>query len=573
MRNFPSSRPPIMGVTHMVCAGHYLAAAAGYRILEEGGNAVDAGVAAGIAINVVLPENTNFAGVAPIMVYLAESGSVVTISGLGGWPKAASADYFRRFCNGQIPPGIRRAVGSGAPDAWLSALSLYGTLGLEAVLTPALELAREGYPLSAVVRDEMIESEALSDWPENAAVFRPGGTVPALGERLVQSDLAETFQRLIDVERAQTHLGREAAIRAARDEFYRGDIAREMVRFSESRDGLLTYEDLSRFAVGHEAPVTGRFRDTTIYSCGPWCQGPVVPQALQMLEDDDLETLGHNSPDYTHLLSQTLDLCFSDRDRFYGDPQFVDVPMERLFDVEYTRLRRTGIDMDRAFTEMPSHGLAELGVRRTQAVASPSASTLDDIDTSYTCVVDRWGNGFSATPSDSNLRNPLVPGLGFSLSGRGTQSWLEPDHASCVAPGKRPRLTPNPAMVLRGDKLLMPFGCPGGEAQCQAMVQTFLNIMQFGMNPQEAIEQPRFCTWNFPNSFWPHEYLPGSLHLEGRFPQETADALASKGRDVKRVGDWEAMNMGVMSAIVVDPISGVLSGGADPRRETYAIGR
>ena len=573
MSNFSTSRPPIMGVTHMVCAGHYLAAAAGYRILEEGGNAVDAGVAAGIAINVVLPENTNFAGVAPIMVYLAESSSVVTISGLGRWPKTANIDYFQRFCNGEIPTGIRRAVVPAAPDAWLSALSLYGTLPLEAVLTPALELAREGYPLSAVVRDEMIESESSSDWPANQAVFRPTGSVPGLGERLVQDDLANTFQRLIDVERAHLHLGREQAIRAARDEFYRGDIAREMIRFSESQDGLLSYNDLAGFEVGHEAPVTGSYRDTTIYSCGPWCQGPVVPQALQMLEDDDLAALGHNSPDYVHLTAQTLDLCFADRDRFYGDPGFVDVPMERLLDPSYTRARRASIEMDRAFTEMPLHGLTDLGLRETRARAGSNEPGAHDIDTSYTCVVDRWGNAFSATPSDSNLRNPLVPGLGFSLSGRGTQSWLEPDHASCVAPGKRPRLTPNPAMVLRGDQLLMPFGCPGGDAQCQAMVQTFLNIVAFGMNPQEAIEQPRFCTWNFPNSFWPHEYLPGSLHLEGRFSSETAKVLAQKGRDVKRVGAWEAMDMGVMSAITIDPASGVLSGGADPRRETYAIGR
>ena len=246
--------------------------------------------------------------------------------------------------------------------------------------------------------------------------------------------------------------------------------------------------------------------------------------------------------------------------------------MEQLLDGDYTRARRAGIDMKRAFTEMPGHGLTELGVRSPHSTGVSSDSSEHDVDTSYTCVVDRWGNAFSATPSDSNLRNPVVPGFGFSLSGRGTQSWLEPGHASCVAAGKRPRLTPNPAMAFRGGKLLMPFGCPGGDAQCQAMVQTFLNIVEFGMNPQEAIEQPRFCSWNFPNSFWPHEYFPGVLHLEGRFSRETGEALALRGRDVRWVGDWEVMEMGVMSVITVGE-SGVLSGGADPRRETYAIGR
>ena len=389
----------------------------------------------------------------------------------------------------------------------------------------------------------------------------------------MQTDLAATFQRLIDVERAHAHLGREGAIRAARDEFYRGDIAREMVRFSDTEGGLLTYEDLGRFEVGHEAPVSGVFRDCTIFSCGPWCQGPVVPQALQMLQDDDLRTLGHNRPEYVHLIAQTLDLCFADRDRFYGDPDFVDVPIEQLLAPDYTRERRAVIEMDRGFTEMPSHGLIERGMTRKQPAAASQPDPAAETDTSYTCVVDRWGNAFSATPSDSNLRNPLVPGLGFSLSGRGSQSWLDPGHASCVGPGRRPRLTPNPAIAFRDGKLLMPFGCPGGDAQCQAMVQTFLNIVVFGMNPQVAIEQPRFCTWNFPNSFWPHEYLPGALHLEGRFPEETAQTLSNKDRVVKRVADWETMAMGVMSAITVDPVSGVLSGGADPRRETYAIGR
>ena len=571
MTEFRTHRPPIMGITHMVCAGHYLAATAGYRILEEGGNAVDAGVAAGIAINVVLPENTNFAGVAPIIIYLADSDSVVTISGLGRWPKRASVEFFQRYCNGEIPTGIRRAVVPAAPDAWLTALARYGTQTLEAVITPSLELARDGFPLSAVVRDDMIAPEAQMAWPANLDIFMPGGKVPAVGERLVQSALADTFQRLIDVEKANTHLGRKGAIRAARDEFYQGEIGREMARFSEEEGGLLTFEDLGAFEVGHEPPVKGRFRDNTIYSCGPWCQGPVVPQTLQILANDDLKSLGHNSVDYIHLVSQALNLSFADRERFYGDPDFIDVPIEALLSPDYTNSRRSGINMTQAFVEMAPHGLSETYGIRTPPPAS--ASSMGEPDTSYTCVVDRWGNAFSATPSDSNTRNPVVPTLGFSLSSRGQQSWLDPEHASRVEPGWRPRLTPNPAIAFRQGKLFMPFGCPGGDAQCQAMVQTFLNIVEFGMNPQEAIEQPRFCSWNFPDSFWPHDYFPGRLHLESRLPEETANALSQRGHDVRRVADWEPMDMGVMSAIVVDSESGVLSGGADPRRDTYAIGR
>ena len=557
-----------MGITHMVSAGHYLSAAAGYRILEDGGNAIDAGVASGIA-------NTNFGGVAPIMIYLAETESIVTISGLGRWPKRASIDYFVRQCNGEIPGDIRRAVVPGAPDAWLTALERFGTMTLEQVLTPSVELARDGYPLSAVVQAEMAADAANNAFaPENHDIFMPGGTLPAVGQRLVQADLATTFERLIAVERGNAHRGREAAIRAARDFFYKGEIAEQMVAFSHEQGGLMEAEDLAEFSVRIEPSVSGRYREYTIHSCGPWCQGPVVPQTLQLLENDDLGALGHNSANYVHLLSQALNLCFADRDRFYGDPDFVDVPMERLMSHDYAQSRRTLIDMQRAFPEMPPSG-------DPHQVSGPSGGGADTIesagrpesDTSYTCVVDAWGNAFSATPSDSNTRAPIVPGLGISMSGRGTQSWLDPGHASCLAPGKRPRLTPNPAIALRDGKLWMPFGCPGGDAQCQAMVQTFLNIVVFGMDPQEAIEQPRFTSWNFPDSFWPHTYQPGRLELEGRFDAAIARELARRGHDIGNAADWEVMNMGVMSAIVVDAAAGTLSAGADPRRDAYAIGR
>ncbi len=575
MEAFHSYRPPVMGTTHMVCAGHYLAAAAGYRILEQGGNAVDAGVAAGIAINVTIPENTNFGGVAPIMIYLAESDSVVTISGLGRWPRAASIDYFRQNWDNDLPRGILRAVVPSAPDAWLTAIERYGSMSLEQVIIPALELARDGFPLSSVVRNQMVEEFATeSVWPSNQRIFMPDGQVPAVGEKLVQSALSHTFERLIEAERAHKGGSRSESIRAARDYFYKGELAREMARFSEEQGGLLRYEDLHDFSVGHEAPVKGSFRNFEIYTCGPWCQGPVVAQVLQMLEHDDLKQLRHNSSDYIHLVSQALNLSFSDREHYFGDPEFVDVPIERLLSAAYTRERRKRIDMRHAFGELPPPGLTtgEVEIHGAKLESSERAGSART-DTSYTCAVDRWGNAFSATPSDPNTSNPIIPELGFSLSCRGYQNWLDPAHASSLQPRKRPRLTPNPAIAFKHGKLFMPFGCPGGDAQCQAMVQTFLNIVEFGMNPQVAVEQPRFASWNFPDSFWPHEYLPGRLNLEGRIRADVAKDLEQRGHDIRVVDDWETMDMGVMSAITVDPDSGVLSGGADPRRDTYAIGR
>ena len=581
-RGVDSYRPAIMGVTHAVSAGHYLAAAAGYRILEEGGNAVDAGVASGIAINVTLPNAATFGGVAPIVIYEAKSDSVVTISGLGRWPRAASIDYFNRHAGGEIPLGILRCVTPGAPDAWLTALQQYGTMTFEQVVTPALELAEKGFPISATVQSTMGTSDetalgSLGMWPSTADVFMPKGRRPEVGEPVVQSDLARTFKRMIEAERGGASGGREAGIRAARDLFYKGEIAEEMARFSAEQGGLLTLDDLKEFSVKVEPPEVGRFREYEVYTCGPWCQGPVVAQTLQMLADDDLAGLGHNSADYAHLVSQALNLSFADRHRYYGDPDHVDVPMGGLLSAGYTRERRQAVDMARAFGEMPEagnpwpyQGRPDKGGEPTAPLAAAPGRT--EQDTSYTCVVDRWGNGFSATPSDGIDGAPIVPGLGFPISSRGSQNWLDPEQASSLQPWKRPRLTPNPSIVLRNGKLFMPFGTPGGDAQCSAMVQLFLNVVEHGMNPQLAIEQPRFIPWNFPNSFWPHTYLPGRLTVEGRVPDDTVAGLAARGHDVAVLDDWSP-SMGAMSAIVVDQEAGTLHAGADPRRDTYAIGR
>ena len=576
-----SYRPSIMGSTHMVSSGHYLAAAAGYRILEEGGNAVDAGVASGIVINVTLPHATSFGGVAPIMIYMAEADEVVTISGLGRWPRAANIEYFQKNTGGEIPLGIERSVTPGAPDAWLTALEKYGTMTFEQVIKPALELAEDGFPVSSVVsrfigRSEETGEGDITGWESTTRIFMPKGRAPKPGEPLVQSDLAKTFRRLIEVERANAHKGREDAIRAARDYIYKGDIADEMTAFSEKMGGLFTVEDFHDFSVKIEKPVVGKFRDFEVYTCGPWCQGPVTAQTLQILEDDDLQAMGHNSPDYIHLVSQALNLSFADRHYYYGDPDFVDVPMDGMMTKEYARARRSMIDMDKAFPEMPPpgepwsyQGSPDKNLDAQKLAPVPGEQ---EQDTSYTCVVDKWGNAFSATPSDGVFGTPIVEGLGFIISGRGSQNWLDPDHASSLQPWKRPRLTPNPAMAFKNGKLFMPFGTPGGDAQCPAMLQLFLNVTQFGMDPQQAVEQPRFIPWNYPNSFWPHTYLPGRMNVEGRVSGDTVANLDKRGHDMRVIDDWSP-SMGALSGIVVDGESGVLKGGADPRRDTYAIGR
>ena len=572
-------RPLITGATHMVSSGHYLATAAGYRILEQGGNATDAGVAAGICLNVTLPQYTSFGGVAPIILHDVERSKTVTISGLGRWPKAANIDYFQQKANGDLPAGILRTVSPAAADAWLTALKLYGTMNFEQAVTPALELAEQGFPIPATLHRALgglLGQGTVARQPSTREVFYPQGQTPAIGDILIQGDLARTFRRLIQVERDNNGQGREAALQAARDFFYRGDIAQEMVTFCQEQGGLLSMQDLDEFQVKLEPPAKGSYKGIEVYTCGPWCQGPVSIETLHILEGCDLKEMGHNSPEYIHTLLEALKLAFADRHSYYGDPDFVDVPLEGLLSKTYAAERRDAIDPVRACPEMPLPGdpWPYQGMKRPDAEAAAPAAMAGGLeaDTSYVCVVDRWGNAFSATPSDSIGGTPLAKGLGFVISPRGSQSWLDPDHPCALAPGRRPRLTPNPAMAIKDGKVWMPFGTPGGDVQCQSMVQLFLNVAEFGMDVQQAIEAPRVSTWSFPNSFWPHAYHPGLVGIEGRIPAHTLAELQRKGHEVDLWEDW-SIGMGCLCAVEVDQQRGGLSGGADPRRDGYAMGR
>ena len=580
-------RPLVGGVTHMVSAGHYLATAAGYRILEQGGNAIDAGIAAGIAINVTLPQYTSFGGVAPIIIHHAASGETRAISGLGRWPAAASADYFRRRHNGDLPHGVMRTVTPAAPDAWLTALERYGTMTFEQVATPALELAAAGFPIPATLHralassgDNIILDEGdTSRWASTMSIFYPGGRPLAVGDLLVQSDLARTFQRLIDAERAAAASGqsRDAAIRAARQRFYCGDIAQEMVNFIQAEGGWLTMDDLATFAVGVSEPPSIDYKDTTVYACGAWCQGPTLLQTLNILQGCDLAAMGHNSADYLHTLLEALKLAFADRHAYIGDPDFVSVPLDGLLSPDYAAARRQEIDPNRAHPEMPAPGdpwpyqTDAFGRHPAAAKPEPLAGPLA-ADTSYICAVDRWGNAFSATPSDGFGGAPIAPGLGFMVSARGAQTWLDDDHPSSLAPGKRPRLTPNPALAMREGRPWLPFGTPGGDVQPQSMAQLFLNVAEFGMDVQQAIEAPRASTWSFPNSFWPHAYRPGLVGVEGHIPPPVVDDLRRRGHDVDVWNDWTP-RMGSLCAIEIDRQRNALHAGADLRRDAYAMGR
>jgi gamma-glutamyltranspeptidase / glutathione hydrolase len=573
-------QPMITGARHMIAAGHYLAAEAGHAVLQAGGNAVDAGVAAGLALGVVHSDQVQVSGVAPMVIYLAERDEAVTISGLGGWPRAARLEVFVEAHGGAIPVGLLRTVVPAAPDAWILALERYGTMSFGEVAAAAIRYAREGFTMHPVMAHYIARNaDTYRRWPQNAAIWLPGGRPPREGELFVQADLARSLQFMADEERAASRRGRATGLAAARDAFYRGDLAAAMVRYHREHGGWLTAEDLADYRSAIEPPVGATFRGIDVLTCGPWCQGPVLLQMLSVLAGDDLAALGHNTPAYVHLVTEAMKLAFADRDRYYGDPRFVSVPMDALLAPGYAAERRAAIRADRAWPEMPPPGRpagvvpgpAAGGVRRPSAPSLAGGAAGLDGDTSYVCVVDRHGNAFSATPSDVSWESPAIPGLGFCPSSRGSQSWAVPGHPSCVEPGKRPRLTPNPALALRRGAWLMPFGAPGGDLQPQGMLQVFLNHTVFGMSVQEAVEAPRFVTHSFPGSFEPHPYHPGRLDLERGIGAAAGEALGRLGHRVEWLPDLSIATAGVC-AIVADRAAGVLYGGADPRRAARAMG-
>jgi gamma-glutamyltranspeptidase/glutathione hydrolase len=332
-------------------------------------------------------------------------------------------------------------------------------------------------------------------------------------------------------------------------------------------------EDFAAFSIKFEPTVKAKFNGIEVHACGPWSQGPVLPMALNILKGYDLLAMGHNSPVYIHVVTEALKLAFADRHQHFGDPNFVNVPIKGLMSDAYAAHRRGMIRPDRAWPGMPPAGDPATLVNLPHQWMPPpqSEEAPGPGDTTYVCCIDRHGNAFSATPSDGSNNSPLVPGVGILCSGRGTQSWAEPGHPSSVAPGKRPRLTPSPALAFRNGKVLMPFGTPGGDVQPQAMLQVFLNVNVFGMAAQSAIEAPRFANYSFPGSFEPHDYFPGRLYLEARIPKATGGELAQLGHKVYWWDEWTWL-AGAPCTIVVDHRTGVLHGGADPRRPAYVLG-
>jgi gamma-glutamyltranspeptidase/glutathione hydrolase len=570
----------VAGTQGVVAAGHPLVAMAGLRMLLAGGNAFDAAVAAGFAAAVVEPTASyTLCGECVALVHDARRQETTAVSGQGVAPALATPAVFRERGLDRIPtgPGADAHLSftvPGAVDAYFTLLETYGTKALGEVLAPAVQYAERGFPMYEYMHRMLRIGETRSQFdlypPGGTDVFYPGGCPPAVGALVVQPALAGTLRRLVEADaRGRGH--RTAGIAAARERFYRGDIAAAIGAFSERWGGLLRASDLASYRTRLEAPLRTTFAGREILGQGPWTQGPVLMQALGMLAAFDLRAMGHNSTRYIHVVSEALKLAFADRERYYGDAP---VPMAELLAPGYARERAALIRPDRAAPAAPPPGdprrsgatATGAPVRRpadTAEVASPAAD-----GTTHIAAIDRDGNMIGLTPSGGVFRkSAFAPELGCTLSTRSEMFVLEDGHPNVVAPGKRPRTTLVSYLISENGGPTTTVGCPGGDDQSQADLQIILNLLVFGMNPQQAVEAPRFATQTLVNSFYPRVYQPGQLNVEPGVPERTRAELRALGHTVTEIG---ACGIG---AVVTrrDPDTGVLSAGADPRRPTYAL--
>jgi len=563
-----TTRPVVSGTHGVVSGGHPLVSMAGMRMLLSGGNAFDAVAAAGFAAAVVEPTASyTLCGECVAMVYDARRRERVALSGQGTAPAGATIDVFRRRGLDRIPTGpgpdahLSFTV-PGAVDAYLTLLETYGTKSVTEVLIPALQYAEHGFPMYEYMHRMLAIPESRTQFalypPGGDAVFYPGGRAPRVGEPFAQPALSGTLRRLVE---ADARLGgdRRAGIAAARERFYRGDIAALIGAFSESCGGLLRASDLAAYRARVEPPLSTTFAGREIIGQGAWTQGPILMQALGMLSTLDLKALGHNSARYIHVVSESLKLAFADRERYYGDVPTV--PLAALLSPGYLAERAALIRPDRTIPAAPP-----AGAPRVADAPSAAAAAVDG--TTHIAAIDGQGNMIALTPSGGVFRkSAFSPALGCTLSTRSEMFVLEDGHPNALAPGKRPRTTLVSYFICDDGVPVMTVGCPGGDDQAQANLQIILNLLLFGMNPQQAVEAPRFATQTLVNSFYPRVYKPGQLNVEAGIPESTRAELAALGHNVTEIG---ACGIG---AVVTqrDPDTGVLSAGADPRRPTCAL--
>lgn len=575
-------RPMIWGRRGMVGGGTQLTAQTGMRILWQGGNAVDAAIAAAFAAGVLEPTaHYSLGGEVALLFYDRSHQRVRSVVGQGWAPQAATVDHYLAQW-GEIPAGVLSTTVPGVISALLTTLAHYGTMSFSQVVDSALGLARDGFPAYQLLSRAIGSENRLANlrkYPESAGIYLPGGQPPAVGSIFVQQDLARTLSLMVEAEQQALGHGqsREVGIQAARDVFYKGDVARRMVKALQALGGLHTYADFAAYTSPLEEPISTTYRGYEVFTNRTWTQGITLLQALNILEGYDLAALGHNSPQAIHLQVEALKLAFADRECYVGDPSHVDVPVEGLLSKAYAALRRSLIDPNTAQAVYPPGDPRHMLAIATDYKAPATAPEIDFVEgdgdgTTYLATVDAQGNMVSATPSSfAGLTQGMILGdTGILINCRGCYFWLDPENPNAIAPHKRPRTTPCTFIVLKHGQPYMTLGTPGGDSQPQSNLQVLTNMIDFGLNVQESVEAPRFCGYSFPRSPWPHRSYANRLSIEGRVAQDVLEALQAKGHQVSVIGPWGVRNG--FAPIVVDAETGVYHGGADPRKESVMLG-
>jgi gamma-glutamyltranspeptidase/glutathione hydrolase len=589
---FPENplRPPVIGRNAGVSAGHPLTTSAAMEILQQGGNAFDAGVAALLVGGVVEQDLYGIGGEALILVYPVFEGEVVSVTGQGWAPAAANIDDYLRDNRTLQGQGLDPSVVPGALHAALTVLERWGTMSFEEVAKRAIEYAEEGFPLrtrtaNAIRRDY----EFISQWPYNRLTWlKADGSFYTAGETIRLPNMARTFRRMVAAERAAARTGgRVGGIIAARDRFYKGDIAEEMVAFLQKNDAPYTIEDFAEFFARIETPVSVNYRGYDVYKQPFTSQGPMLLQTLNILEGFDLASMGHNSADYLHVIVEALKLAYADRDSYYADEDFVDVPGEGLLSKAYARQRAASIDMTRSSADfvagdpLPFDDGVSTWPFWVAGASEPVASLADTAtdhpeslkDTSHIAIIDSEGNVFDSTPSGGWIGGAVILGTsGIGMSVRGEQFWLDKTRAAQLRPWSRPRYTLTPSIVFKDGEPVLAIGTPGGDNQEQTILQTLLNVIEFtdGWYPNlhAAIEWPRVQTLHFYASFWPHNTGFNRINIERNIGQETINALRQRGHEVRVVPPFRIS--GCATAVMLDPATGNRIAAADPRRDCYA---
>jgi gamma-glutamyltranspeptidase/glutathione hydrolase len=591
-----TTRPEIAGTFGVVASTHWLASSTGMAVLERGGNAFDAAVATAFVLQVAEPHLNGPGGDAPIILHDAKAGSQHVICGQGPSPRAATIEAFQDLGLDLIPgTGLLPAVVPGAFDAWCLLLRDWGTWEFADALSFALGYARNGVHLVPRVAAtiESVRPLFQAEWTTSAEVYLPHGAVPGSRTLFARPALADTWERLC---RETAGPSREARMDSARRAWYQGFVAESVDRFFHSTEvldvtgrrhrGLLSADDFSRWSATVEQPVAYDYHGHTVLKCGPWSQGPVFLQQLALLRGLDVALMDPYGAEFVHTIVEAAKLAYADREAYYGDPNFRDVPLAGLLSDKYNNERR-GLIANTASMALRPGSIAgytpavdQGGAARarllsgdTAGTGEPTVSQLGVIgaDTCHIDVIDRHGNMVSATPSGGWLQSsPVVPGLGFPMGTRGQMFWLQPGLPNSLEPGKRPRTTLSPSFALRDGKAWMAFGTPGGEQQDQWSLIMFLRMVHHNLNIQEAIDAPSFHTEHWPSSFWPRVARPGKVVIEGRYSDSVLHDLRARAHDASKGDDWSE---GRLSGARLEP-DGQMFAGANPRgMQGYAVGR